>query len=534
MRRPHILHPVFLIGLCLCLGGSTLRAESGVLVTHVKDVQRRPIGGVQIGVEGDGGSAVTGDDGKARIPLAKQTKVKSWVSLQILKSPKNKDFVMVSPWDYRALVPSFENESENFIEVVIVQRGDRAALESGTVLAAAVAQINKANGPKTADKQELQDPSVNLAAVSKQYGLAPDELDRAIRAWGAKTTDPYEAGLASLYERNYSKASTQLANSLRKREEDLAAGQKAVADAAFFLGSSLWEEGKYRESAANYQRCLQLRPDDGAVLNNLALSLMGAGDYAAADPLFRRALAIYEKTLGPDHRDVAAGLDNLASLLQDKGDYAAAEPLYRRALAIDEKTLGLYHPEVATDLNNLALLLKIKGDYAAAEPLFRRALAIGEKTLGPEHPHVATRLNNLAALLVNKGDYAAAEPLYRRALAIDEKTLGPDHPDVATCLNNLALLLRAKGDYAAAERLYRRALTIGEKALGPDHPDVATRLNNLALLLHDKGDYAAAEPLLRRALAINEKALGPNHPQTQQIRRNLESLKQKAVQEPER
>jgi tetratricopeptide (TPR) repeat protein len=41
--------------------------------------------------------------------------------------------------------------------------------------------------------------------------------------------------------------------------------------------------------------------------------------------------------LGPDHPDVATALNNLASLLQDKGDYADAEPLYRRALAIAEK-----------------------------------------------------------------------------------------------------------------------------------------------------------------------------------------------------
>src|SRR5260370_5396772 len=119
---------VLLLGALLCVANGVLWAESGVLVVHVEDVQRRPIKGVQIGTEGDGGSALTGDDGKARIPLAKQTKEKSWVSLQILKSPPRKDFVMVSPWDYRAVIPSFENESENFLEVVVVQRGDRAAL----------------------------------------------------------------------------------------------------------------------------------------------------------------------------------------------------------------------------------------------------------------------------------------------------------------------------------------------------------------------------------------------------------------------
>src|SRR5260370_20886879 len=150
MRRPRPLFFVLLIAFSPFLVTSVARAEDGMLVVHVKDVQKRPIAGLQIGVEGDGGSSITGDDGKARIRLANQTKEKSWVSLQILSSPPGKDFVMVSPWDYRATVPSFENESENFVEVVVVARGDRVALESGIVLAAATAQLNKANAPKTA------------------------------------------------------------------------------------------------------------------------------------------------------------------------------------------------------------------------------------------------------------------------------------------------------------------------------------------------------------------------------------------------
>jgi tetratricopeptide (TPR) repeat protein len=74
------------------------------------------------------------------------------------------------------------------------------------------------------------------------------------------------------------------------------------------------------------------------------------------------------------------------------------EPLYARALAIWEKTLGPEHPNAAKSLNNLAGLYYNQGQYAKAEPLYQRTLAIGEKALGPEHPDVATRLNNLALL----------------------------------------------------------------------------------------------------------------------------------------
>ncbi|MGH9656926.1 MAG: tetratricopeptide repeat protein, partial [Bryobacteraceae bacterium] len=90
--------------------------------------------------------------------------------------------------------------------------------------------------------------------------------------------------------------------------------------------------------------------------------------------------------------NTATSLNSLASLLKSKGDYAGAEPLYRRALAIRQKALGPDHPDTATSLNNLAELLRSKGEYAGAEPLFRRALAITEKALGPDHPDTATSL----------------------------------------------------------------------------------------------------------------------------------------------
>jgi tetratricopeptide (TPR) repeat protein len=324
---------------------------------------------------------VTDSKGKARIKLAAQTKEKSFVSLQIVKSPLGQDLVMVSPWDYRTQIPSFENESDNFVEVVVVQRGERAALESGTFLVAAVSRINKANAPKSADKQAPpENPKANLEAVAKQFGLSPEDLDKAIRAWGARTADPYEAGLAALYERNYSKATVDLQDSLKQREEKLAADQGEVADAAFFLGQSLYQQGRYEDSVVAYQRCLQIRPDDGTVLSNTALSMQQAGNYVAAEPLFRRALAIDDKALA-DHPVIAVRLNNLAELLLVKGDYANAEPLFRQALAIRERALGPDHPDVANSLNNLAELLAEKADYVEAEPLFRQALAIRERAL---------------------------------------------------------------------------------------------------------------------------------------------------------
>jgi len=88
-------------------------------------------------------------------------------------------------------------------------------------------------------------------------------------------------------------------------------------------------------------------------------------------------LAIYEKALGPKHRDITTALNNLASHYYAQDRYADAEPLYKRSLAIREKALGPDHPDVAQSLNNLAYLYSTQGRYADAEPLYKRALAKG-------------------------------------------------------------------------------------------------------------------------------------------------------------
>jgi tetratricopeptide (TPR) repeat protein len=183
-------------------------------------------------------------------------------------------------------------------------------------------------------------------------------------------------------------------------------------------------------------------------------------------------------------------------------EWARAEPLMRRALAIDEASFGQQHPKVAIRLNNLAQLLQDTNRLDEAEPLIRRALAIDEASLEAQHPNVAIRLNNLAQLLQETNRLDEAEPLMRRVLAIDESSYGPQHPKVAIPLSNLARLLRVTNRLDEAEPLMRRALAIDEASFGPRHPNVARDLNNLARLLQDTNRLDQTEPLSRRQLEI--------------------------------
>jgi tetratricopeptide (TPR) repeat protein/CHAT domain-containing protein len=253
-------------------------------------------------------------------------------------------------------------------------------------------------------------------------------------------------------------------------------------------------------------------PNYGVALNNLAIVYKAQGKYSEAEELYKRDLAISEKSLGASHPNVAQTLNNLANLYHDQGKYTDAVELHKRALAIREKALGKGHPNVAQSLQNLAGVYSDQAKYAEAERLFERAQVIYGKTLSANHPQVAKSFVGLAIIADAQGKYADAEARYKRALAIEEKALGAEHPEVAPTLNNLAIVLRKEGRYPEAEETYKRVLAIRQKTLGADHPDLAATLGNLALVYADQAKYADAEELHKRALAIKEKTLGKDHP----------------------
>src|SRR5512135_1392410 len=121
-------------------------------------------------------------------------------------------------------------------------------------------------------------------------------------------------------------------------------------------------------------------------------------DYATwprCERLVPHALAAWGWIGSEDLRvpEAARLLNQAGYYLYVRARYAEAEPLYRRALAIWEVAPGRDHPDTAQGLNNLAVLLRIQGHlHGEAEPLLRRALVIRHKALGRDHRDTAISL----------------------------------------------------------------------------------------------------------------------------------------------
>lgn len=234
----------------------------------------------------------------------------------------------------------------------------------------------------------------------------------------------------------------------------------------------------------------------------------GLGDIAAAEPQLRRVVDIVRTDLRATPRELSMALTNLAAVLTDKRAFEEAVPLFREALELRQKRLGPDDPLTIDSRNRLAMVLALMGDHASAEQIFQQTLVQRRNLYGKEHERVADALANIASIRRETGDYSGAEALERETLAMRRKLLGENHPWVGESMNNLAVVLMDVAEYDEAESLLNKALVLWRDVLGSTHRNVGRAQANLAELHLKTGNAGAAEPLIRAAIEIERNSVG--------------------------
>ncbi len=238
----------------------------------------------------------------------------------------------------------------------------------------------------------------------------------------------------------------------------------------------------------------------------------------------RRAVTIWENSLGQDHPWVAIGLNNVANVCSDLQRYEEAEALFHRSLQIREKVLGAGHYQTVPALRGLAAAQVQQGKYEDAEPLLQLALETLASTSRRQHPEYAATLWWLAAIYRDRAEYERAEPLYRQAAAIMEASFGAAHPDAARGVCLLGLCEQALGKRAEARALLQRALSTTS---APTARAIRSRsLEGLAGDALARGAYEEAADEYRGALAAAEQTFGPGDLETAELAARLASVLQ--------
>lgn len=291
----------------------------------------------------------------------------------------------------------------------------------------------------------------NLARVLDRQGksgqLAQGGTPAAAPSGGGSAESQQLAAQAqsAASQGDFSQAEALHRRALAIHEKELGAEHPTTLATLTNLGNVMLLQGKFKDAEQVFRRVLASRekvlgpdhPDVAVSLNNVANSLFEQSkqDELSAAParrlrnsaneamqrqtsetetLYRRALAIQERQLGPNHPSVAATLNNLAVLLAGRGRYADAEPMHKRALAIAEKSLGANHLDTAAMLTALAITYDRQSKNGEAEALYARAVEIAREARVPRN--LLINASSLGYSLARRGRLREALPYYREAV----------------------------------------------------------------------------------------------------------------------
>ena len=161
------------------------------------------------------------------------------------------------------------------------------------------------------------------------------------------------------------------------------------------LDTAEWRFGQILQLGAEGE--ISLQPHDIVLpltLSGLAKVARARGDVERADSLSSRGMGLKLYSQG-----FAAYTHN---------DLQQAESMYRRALSVQEKSLGPFHPDVAATSSALGRLLASQSRHPSAVPLFERAARIYEAAPNAEY-ELGTTFEGLSESLAGTSRGAEAD-----------------------------------------------------------------------------------------------------------------------------
>ncbi|MEX2218523.1 MAG: tetratricopeptide repeat protein [Phycisphaerales bacterium] len=253
-------------------------------------------------------------------------------------------------------------------------------------------------------------------------------------------------------------------------------------------------------------------PDVANSLNSLAVLYYYQDEFAQAEPLFKRVIAIYEKAYGPDHPDLLSFRGNLAALYRSQGRLDKSVPLFEEVLKAQEVKLGRQHPNTLRNVAQLGANYRDAGRLAEAIPLLEEAYRASNhhsprSWVGVELLDAYSR----AADPSKPESTARAMALVQELLGAARATLPKDSPELAGQLALFGPHLLTLKAWDEAEPLIREALTTRE-ARAPDDWRTFHTKSMLGGALLGQSNLADAERLLLdgyRGMKEREVAIPP-------------------------
>jgi len=277
-------------------------------------------------------------------------------------------------------------ESLNDLGVLYLKSGDiRAARELIERALRVRQQLADRAGPADQDAavKAVAESLTNLAVADQREAAADRRKAEEYR--GEKKSEAAQQELEAA-QRKLEAALQHLEAALQKKEAVYPPGHPLIGTAhnnlaAVYLEmaqstSNEAERQQYSQAASEHAVKAKFRSahaETATALINRAWSLWEAGPLTTGQvrDLFEQAVAVREKTLGPQHPDTAQALVLLAAFHESTGDFHSALTLFQRALPAEDAVLA-HTIAVGDETQKLAFVEQAQGHYLAALSLIQQ------------------------------------------------------------------------------------------------------------------------------------------------------------------
>ena len=247
----------------------------------------------------------------------------------------------------------------------------------------------------------------------------------------------------------------------------LSQGNQTISAETYFVrGKAKTDLGQYLAAISDYDKGIQLKPDDAQAYYNRGLAKYYLGQYLAAISDYDKAIQ-----LKPDD---AQAYSNRGAAKTDLGQYFAAISDHNKAIQLKPDDVNAYI--------NRGVAKHGLGQYAAAIQDFDKAIRL--------KPNEATAYNNRGLAKDNLGQHGAAIQDYNKAIQLK--------PDYATAYYNCGLAKNNLGQHDAAIQDYNKAIQL--------KPDYAKAYLNRGVGKAELGQYVNAISDYDKAIQLKPDA----------------------------